>query len=89
MMRGLPRSNALGSAGLEPMATMALSKLTNCWPCSRLDAQSLRAFKITAPVNHLHAALFGEHGDAAGKFFNDGIFPGAQFVHIDLGRLER
>ena len=40
-----------------------------------LDAQFVRAFKITAPGDDLHAAHFGERRHAAAQLGEDGFFP--------------
>ena len=34
MMRGLPRSNALGIADFDPTAMIAWANRMNCWPCT-------------------------------------------------------
>jgi hypothetical protein len=51
-------------------------------PLLRLDAQFLRAFKITAPLDDLHAAHFRERRHAAAKLVQNGFLPRAQFGHV-------
>ena len=89
MMRGLPRSNTLGMAASEPTARIACSNSMNCCPCSVSTRSSLRAFKITASLNHLHAAHLGQRGDAAAELLQNGFLPRAQFRQIHRRRRER
>ena len=58
-------------------------------PLLRLDAQGLRTFKITASLNHLHAAHFGKRGDTAAEFFQNGFLPRAELRQIHRRRRER
>ena len=52
-------------------------------PLLRLDAQFLRAFKITAPLNHLHVAHLGQRGHAAAELFHNGFLPRrASFANV-------
>ena len=57
-------------------------------PFGCFDAQGLRVLEIAPPGQDLHAALFGQERHAAGQLFDDGIFPGAQFVQLNLRRAE-
>ena len=55
----------------------------------RLDAQGLGILEITAPVNDLHAAHFGQLRNAAGKSVENGIFPRPQFGRVNLRACQR
>ena len=88
MMRGLPRSNALGMAGFGAGGDDGLFVLDELLALLGFDAQTLRAFKIAAAVNDLHIALLREHGDAAAKLLNDGFLPFAQLGDVNFGRFK-
>ena len=49
MTRGLPRSKALGNAGLEPTAMMAFSKFTKTWPSVVSTRRVLESWKWPRP----------------------------------------
>ena len=65
--RGLPRSNALGIAGKRADRENRLFVFDELLPLLGLDAQFVRAFKITAPGDDLHAAHFRERRHAAAQ----------------------
>ena len=85
---GVAQIKSLGQGGLGTDRDNGLVKCNDLLALGGFDAQGLRAFEIAAPGQDLHAALFGQETDPAGKFVHDGVFPGAQFVHFDLGRAE-
>ena len=78
----------LGQRGVGADGHDGLFKIDELLAFGRLDAQRLRVFKIAAPGQDLDAALLGQERYAAGEFFDDGIFPRAQFVQFDLRRAE-
>jgi hypothetical protein len=83
--RGLPRSNALGIAGQGTDRENRLSYSMNCCPCSVSTRNLLRAFKITAALDDLHAAHLRQRRHAAAKLFQDGFLPRAQFATSTFG----
>ena len=88
MTRGIAQIKSLGQRRLGTDRDNGLVKCNELLAFGGLDAQGLRAFEIAASRQHLHAALFGQEADPAGKFVHDGVFPGAQFVQFDLRRAE-
>ena len=61
-----------------PDGENGLLELDELLPLLRFDAQRLRIFKITAPLNHLHAAHLGQRRDATAELFQNGFLPSAE-----------